>query len=217
MDGHPQGNGLYLGRWQVTEMTIFNAGNCLILAAAALITGCGKQARTEAVQLAKVLSEKKANFANANAIEKDFVNSARAWCGGITTNGAGRGAELNQNATVAAELAKSAVAVSAELGQLRQAVNGPALQEEYPRSVRNDLITQLTERQRMLQNMRALLEASATQFLEYRESKAYAGDTYPDGIGKLDALLQVYKAQGDVVGSALAALKSKYSLNDSEL
>ena len=86
-----------------------------MLAAAALITGCGKQERTEAVQLAKLLTEKKANFAAANAIEKDFVSSDRAWCGGITANGAGRGVELDQNATVAAELAKSAVAASSEL------------------------------------------------------------------------------------------------------
>lgn len=197
---------------KVTEMTIFKAGNCLLLAAAALLTGCGKQARTEAVQLAKVLTEKQANFASANAIEKDIVSSARAWCGGITANGAGRGAELDQNASVAAQLAKSAVAASTELSQVRQAVDGQPLQEEYPRSVRNALITQLTNRQRVLQNMRALLEQSGAQFLEYRQSKAYAGDSYPDGIEKLDALLKVYKAPEDAVGTALAALNEKYSL-----
>jgi hypothetical protein len=198
-------------------MTIFNSGNCLLLAAAALITGCGRQERTEAVQLAKVLTEKKANFATANAIEKDFVSSARAWCGGITANGAGRGVELDQNATVAAELAKSAVAVSTQLSQVRQAVESQALTEEYPRSVRNALITQLTKRQRLLQEMRALLEQSATQFLGYRQSKGYVGDTYPDGIGKLDTLLQAYRPPEDAVGTALAALKAEYSLSDSEL
>ncbi len=198
-------------------MTILNAGNCLVLAAALFFTGCGKQARMEAVQLAKALNQKKANFATANAIEKDFVDSARAWCGGIAANGAGKGPELNQNAIVAAELAKSAVAASNELSQLRQAVNAATLTEEFPRGIRNDLITQLTERQRQLQNMRALLEQSAAQFLEYAKSKGYTGDTYPDGIGKLDALLQVYKAQGDVVGTALDALKSKYGLSDGEL
>jgi hypothetical protein len=199
------------------EMTTFNSGNCLLLAATALLTGCGKQERTEAVQLARVLTEKKANFAAADAIEKDFVSSARAWCSGITANGAGRGAELDQNATVAAELAKSAVAASAQLSQARQAVDDQPLKEEYPRSVRNALITQLTKRQRLLQDIRALLEASATQFLEFRHSKTYAGDTYPDGIGKLDLLLRAYKAPEDAVETALAALKTKYSLSDSEL
>ena len=198
-------------------MTIFNSGSCLLLAVAALITGCGKQARTEAVQLAKALTEKKANFASADAIERDLVSNARAWCGGITANGAGRGAELDQNATVAAELAKSLVAASAQLGQVRNAIEGQPLKEEYPQSIRNELITQLTKRQRMLQDMRALLEQSATQFLEYRHNKAYVGDTYPDGIAKLDTLLQAYKAPEDAVGTALAALRAKYSLSGSEL
>ena len=197
-------------------MTVFKSGKCILAAAAVLFTACGKQERTEAVQLAKVLTEKKANFASANAIEKDFVSSARAWCGGITANGAGRGAELKQNATVAAELAKSAVAVSAELSQVRQAVDAQPLTEEYPRSVRNALITQLTTRQRALQNMRALLQQSSTQFLDYRQSKAYVGDTYPDGIGKLDSLLQTYRAPEDSVGTALAALNAKYRLSDSK-
>ena len=216
-DGHARRNRLYLGRGRVMKMTIFNSGGCLLLAIAALITGCGKQARTEAVQLTKVLTEKKANFASADAIEKDLVSSARAWCGGITANGAGRGVELGQNATVAAELAKSAVAASAALSQVRQAVDGQPLKGEYPRSVRNVLITQLTTRQRLLQDIRALLEQSAPQFLEYRHDKAYVGNTYPEGIGKLNTLLQAYKAPEDGVGTALAALKAKYKLPDSEL
>jgi hypothetical protein len=190
---------------------------CLLLAAVAFITGCGKQERAEAVQFAKALKEKKANFASANTIEKDFVSSARAWCGGITANGAGRGVELDQNAAVAAELAKSAVAISSQLSQVRQAIDGLPLREEYPRNVRNVLTTQLTKRQRLLQDMRALLEQSAPQFLEYRHSKAYVGDTYPDGVGKLDALLRAYKAPEDVLGTALAALQAKYGLSDREL
>jgi len=65
--------------------------------------------------------------------------------------------------------------------------------------------------------MRALLEQSATQFLEYRSNKAYVGDTYPEGIAKLDALLRTYKAPEDAVGTALAALKAKYGLSESEV
>ena len=175
------------------------------------------QERNEALQLAKALNEKKADFAKADAIEKDFTDNAKAWCGGITANGAGRGVELDQNASVAAQLAKSAVAASAQLSQVRQAISGVTLQAEEPVNVRNALTTQLTNRQRMLQDMRSWLEQSSTQFLEYKNTKAYVGDTYPDGIGKLNTLLQSYKVPEDTVGAALANLKSKYSLKDSEL
>jgi hypothetical protein len=189
---------------------------CLLLAAVALISGCGKQERIEAVQLAKTLKEKKPNFDSANNLEKDLVSSARAWCGGIAANGAGRGAELDQNSSVAAQLAKSAVAASAQLSQVRLAIDGQSLNEEYPRNVRNELTTLLTKRQRQLQDMRAWLEQSAPQFLEYKQSKTYAGDTYPDGIGKLDAMLRGYKAPEDAIGPTLAALQTKYGLKDGE-
>ncbi|HXB74321.1 MAG TPA: hypothetical protein VNY05_39155 [Candidatus Acidoferrales bacterium] len=206
-------------------MVSLNSRHCLVLgrllgwllAAALCMTGCGKQERTEAVQLAKALTGKKANFADANAIEKDFISSARAWCSGITANGAGRGAELDQNAAVAAGLAKSALAISAQLSQVREAIDSQPLKEEYPRTVRNELTTQLTKRQRLLQDMRALLEQAAPQFLEYKQSKTYAGDTYPDGVGKVDALLGAYKPPEDALGTALAALQSKYSFSASEL
>ena len=198
-------------------MGILASRCCILLAAVSFITGCDKQERTEAVQFAQALNGKKADFALANTIERDFVSSARAWCGGITANGAGRGVELDQNAAVATELAKSAVAISSQLSQVRQAIDGQSLKEEYPRSVRNVLTTQLTKRQRLLQDMRALLEQSAPQFLEYKHSKAYVGDTYPDGVGELDALLRTYKAPEDALGAALAALQSKYGLSGNEL
>jgi len=198
-------------------MTVLNPRYCLFLAAIACITGCGKQERIEAVQFAKVLTEQKANFTSATTIEKEFVSNARVWCGDITANGAGRGATLDQNAAVAAELAKTAVAISAQLSQLRHAIDGQPLKEEYPRQVRDELTTQLTRRQRLLQDMRALLEPSATQFLDYKHSKGYVGDTYPDGIDKLNALLGAYKPPDDALGAALAALQAKYHLSDSEL
>jgi hypothetical protein len=198
-------------------MRISTSGFCLLVAAAACLTGCGKQERNEAVQLAKALTAKKADYASSNTIERDFVSSARAWCAGITTNGAGRGAELDQNAAVATEIAKSAVAVSAQLSQVRQVVDDQPLKEEYPREIRNTLITQLTQRQRLLQDMRALLEQSAPQFLQYRKDKTYKGDTYPDGIGKLNTMLESYKEPQDAIAAALGALKAKYGLSDSEL
>jgi hypothetical protein len=65
--------------------------------------------------------------------------------------------------------------------------------------------------------MRALLEQAAPQFLEFGKNKAYAGDTYPDAIGKLNAMLGTYKEPEDAIATALGALKAKYGLNDSEL
>jgi hypothetical protein len=198
-------------------MRISNSKFCVLTAAALCLAGCGKQARNEAVQLAKTLTAKKADYASSNAVEKDFVSSARAWCTGITTNGAGRGVELDQNASVAAQIAKSAVAVSAQLGQVRQAVDDLPLKEEFPRDVRNTLITQLTKRQRLLQDMRAMLEQAAPQFLDYKKVKTYSGDTYPDGIAKLNAMLEAYQEPEDAIATALGALKAKYDLSDSEL
>jgi hypothetical protein len=198
-------------------MMVLNSRYCWLLAAVALTAGCGKQERIEAVQFAQVLTGKKADFSSANAIEKDLISNARAWSGGITANGAGRGAELDQNAAVAAELAKNTVAVSSQLSQVRQAIDALPLKEEYPREVRDVLTTALTKRQRALQEMRALLEQSATQFLEFRQSKTYTGDTYPDGIGKLEALLHAYMSPDDAVATAIAALQEKYELKDSDL
>jgi len=198
-------------------MSISNSRFCIVMALAACITGCGKQERLEAVRMAKALAATKADYASASKTEKDFVSSARAWCAGITANGAGRGAELDQNAAVAAEIARSAVAVSAHLSQVRQAADDQTLTAEFPKSVRSTLITQLTKRQRLLQDMRAALEQAAPQFLEYRKIKTYAGDTYPDGIGKLNTMLGAYKEPDDALGAALAALKEKYSLSDSEI
>jgi hypothetical protein len=198
-------------------MRISNFVLYLLAAAVGFVTGCGKQERNEAVQLAKVLNAKKADYASSNTIEKDFVNSARAWCAGITTNGAGRGAELDQNSSVATEIAKSAVAVSTQLSQVRQVVDDLSLKEEFSKDVRNTLITQLTKRQRALQDMRAQLEQAAPQFLEYRKMKSYAGDTYPDGIGKLNTMMGTYKEPEDAIATALTALKTKYGLSDSEI
>jgi hypothetical protein len=187
-----------------------------VLLAAVFLFGCGKAERAEAVKLTKVLTEKQANFNKGNSMESDLIASARAWSGGIVANGAGHGAELKQNAAVATELAKSAVAASAELGQVRQAVYGLSLEEEYPQSVRLNLITVLTKRQRDLQDIRALLEQSAPQFLDYQNSKTYAGDQYPGGIGKLNAMIGSYSTPEDTVGTAIADLKAKYKLTGNE-
>ena len=125
---------------------------CWLLAAVALFSGCGKEERTEAVRFCRTLQQKSADFASANAMEKDFLASARSWCGSIMENGAGRGDQLNQNAAVAQDLAKSAAFISTQVGAVRQAVYDESLKQEFPQSIRVNLITQLTKRQRLLQD-----------------------------------------------------------------
>jgi hypothetical protein len=197
-------------------MKILNTRNCFV-AAVILLTSCGRQERLEAVRFAKVLTEKQSNLAAADAIEKELVANARAWSGGITAYGSGRGETLNQNAIVAAELAKSAVAASAQLSAIRQAIDSQALQEEYPRSVRNELTRHLTRRQRTLQDIRALLEDSATQFRQYKQSTKFTGEAYPESLGKLVSLLAPYQLPEDAVAGALFALKSKYGFGEKEI
>lgn len=189
----------------------------LLLAAVAFASGCGRQERIESVQLSQILKKNLANFDAVNAVENDFIRDARSWSAYIVANGAGKGEQLDQNAAVAAQLAKSAVAISLQLGQVRQAVYDLSLKQEYPQSVRDALISDVANRQRFLQDLRTLLEQSAPQFTEFRHSKTYAGDAYPGPMGQLNALLETYKAPANAVGSALADLKTKYKLRDNEL
>ena len=83
--------------------------------------------------------------------------------------------------------------------------------------IRGTLTRQLIERQRFLQEMRALLEESAPVFLELRQKRDYTGDTYPGGIGKLNEILQIYKGPVDILAQAITALRTKYSIKDAEL
>jgi len=190
---------------------------CCWLAAVALFSGCGKEERIEAVGFSNILQQKHADFASANALEKDLLASARSWCGSIMENGAGRGDQLNQNAAVAQDLAKSAAFISTQVGAVRQAIYDVSLKQEYPQSIRVNLITQLTKRQRSLQEVRALLDDSAPGFLDLRLSKDYKGDAYPGGIPKLNAMLESYGNPKDVVGEAIQSLKTKYDIQDADL
>ena len=183
-----------------------------LLAAVALFSGCGREERTEAVRLCKTLQQKSADFASANAMEKEFLASARSWCGSIVENGAGRGDQLSQNAAVAKDLAKSAALISTQVGAVRQAVYDEPIKQEYTQSIRLNLITQLTKRQRSLQEVRALLDDSAPGFLDLGLTKDYKGDAYPGGIPKLNAMLEGYHSPEDLVGDAIQSLKTKYDL-----
>jgi hypothetical protein len=191
--------------------------HCCLVAAAVLLVGCGKEEHNEAVRLSKALTAKQANFVNASTLEKSFVASARDWAGGIAANGSGKGAALDQNAAVAAELAKNAVAIGAELSEVRQALDDQTLQSDFTKNVRSTLVTQLTKRQRYLQDMRSLLEQAGPEFLTYKANKNYAGDLCPGGIGKLDAMLSSYAIPNDDLGAALAALKEQYKFASGEI
>jgi hypothetical protein len=190
---------------------------CWLAAAMLFVSGCGKEERREAVGFYKVLVEKRAAFAESNALEKGFVDSVRGWCAAITANGAGVAAQLDQNASVAQDLAKSSAAISAQVGQIRQAVYDRPIQKEFAKGVRSTLIGELTRRQRFLQELRAALQDSAAAFEGFRQSRGYKGDTYPAGIDKLTQLLQSYREPGDALAEAVTALTGKYNIKDSDL
>jgi len=198
-------------------MTSVKLRYCWLLAAVALFSGCGKEERAEAVRFSKVLQQKSADFAKANALEKDFLAGARAWCDSIMADGAGRGDQLNQNAAVAKDLAKSAAFISTQVGTVRQAIYDAPVKQEFAQSIRVNLLTQLTKRQRSLQDVRALLDDSAPGFLDLRLSRDYKGDSYPGGIPQLSALLGAYISPEDLVGAAIKSLKTKYDITDADL
>jgi len=182
-----------------------------------LFSACGKQERMEAVRLQKILIQKKAGFIESNVQEKEFVSGVRGWCASITADGGGKGVQLDQNASVAQDLAKSAANVSAQVGQVRQAVYDMPVEKEFVKGVRNTLITELTRRQRLLQEIRSALQESAAAFDGFRQSRGYKGDQYPAGIDKLNRILQSYKEPGDAVADAVTALTDKYGIKDAEL
>jgi hypothetical protein len=198
-------------------MTSVKLRYCWLLAAVALFSGCGREERAEAVRFSKTLQQKSADFAKANAMEKELLASARSWCGSIVENGAGRGDQLNQNAAVAQDLAKSAAFISTQVGAVRQAIYNESIKQEYAQSIRLNLITQLTKRQRSLQDVRALLDDSAPGFLDLRRSPEYKGDAYPGGIPKLNAMLEGYHSPEDLVAEAIESLKTKYDIRDADL
>ena len=198
-------------------MTSVKLRYCWLLAAVALFSGCGREERREAVRFSKTLQQKSADFSKANAMEKDFLASARSWCNSIMADGAGRGDQLNQNAAVARDLAKSAAYISTQVGTVRQAIYDEPIKQEYAQNIRVSLITQLTKRQRTLQEARALLDDSAPGFLDLRLNRDYKGDAYPGGIPKLNVMLEGYPSPADVVGEAIKSLKTKYDVQDADL
>jgi len=183
-----------------------------LLAAAALLCGCGGAAKREATELSRILAHDQPGFAALNSQEKDLVTASQAWTEAVATGGAGQGEQLERNAAAADDLAKSADSISRELGKMRQEIYEQTLREEFPQGVRANLITQITKRQRLLQEIRSDLTEAATQFRALGQMRGYKGNSYPGSIDKLAQLLQVYKPPANVIGEALGALKDKYGL-----
>jgi hypothetical protein len=190
---------------------------CLGLAAALALCGCGGAEKKEAVSFAKTLKQKQADMQGAIDVERDFVKKARPWVEQIQTGGAGKGAQLEQNAATATELAQMTATISNHLSQVRQAVYDKPLKTEYLQDIRLGLITDITKRQRTLQELKTLFEGVAPEFLSFKKNATYKGDTYPGGISKIDAITNSYSSQLDIVSDALKSIKAKYELSDSEI
>jgi len=190
---------------------------CWLLAAVLVWTGCGKEERREGTSLFNVLTQKHADMAAVNALEKDLVGSTRAWYEGIINNGAGKGKDLEQNAESAKSMAFSASEVANQLGHLRQGIYDLPLQQEYPQSVRSAVINQMMQRQKKLQEVRLALEASSAGFLDLARSTAYKGDSYPPEIDKVNSLTSGYVMPEDALAKAIGELKVKYTLEDVDL
>jgi len=189
----------------------------LLLTATLSICGCGRQERVEAVNFAKLLSQKQADFNRANAVEKEFLAGTRGWCDNLTSSGAGRSGELAGHSATAAELAKSANSLSAQIGPLRQSVADVRLQIEELQKIRSAMMEKLQKRQRFLQEVRAALDESAAGFKALQQDRKYDGSSYPGGIGKLSQILQSYRGPDDVLAEAITAIRTKYDIKDAEL
>jgi len=189
---------------------------CCVIAAALVWTGCGAAERKEAVSFGQFLTQKNAEFAATNALEKDLLGSTKMWCESIIAGGSGHGKDLSGNAESAKELAQSASLVSTQLGQLRQSLFDQPLHKENLESIRAGLLAQLMKRQKMLQEVRTNLTGAADNFIGFSQSRAYTGDSYPAGIDKLNSMLGGYKGPDDLLAKAIAELKATYKIQDAE-
>ena len=185
---------------------------CLSISAV-ILTGCGREAHREAVALCQVLEQNQSAYTNANGMERDLVASSRNWTETIMAKGGGHGVELTGNAAVAKELARSADMISTQLGELRKTVYDQPLQKEELQSVRTAINAQISKRQKFLQEIRVVLQETATQFEGLGETRAYKGDTYPVGIDRLAALLQGYHSPEDAVRQAVESLRNNYGIS----
>lgn len=189
---------------------------CWLAIAAGLMCGCGA-GRQEAVGFGRILQAGKGDFTAANTTEKELVAATRGWVDSVTTQGSGRGEQLTQNAKIAGDLAKSADNVSTQLGQLRKAVYDQQLQKEFLQGIRSTLITQITQRQRALQELRATLHDCEAELTQLSQTRNYRGDSYPQSVAKLSQVLGSFATPADLVGDALKSLKDEYGLKDADL
>lgn len=182
------------------------------IAACIVLCGCGRQAHREAGALCQVLVKNQAAYGTANGMERDLVKSTRQWTETMMTGGAGKGLQIAENAGVAKELAHSADIISIQLGELRKTLYDQTVQTEELQAIRSTINTQISKRQKFLQEIRGVLDQTAVQFVALGETRAYKGDSYPAGIDRLVALLQSYHSPEDAVGQAVDSLKADYGV-----
>jgi hypothetical protein len=182
-----------------------------------LVSACGRQEKTEGVQLAKALNEKKTAFAKICAEENLVVDQVRKWSSDIVSNGAGKGPQLEQNALTALELSKNAVNVGNELSTLRQSISNIPLTTEEPGTIRANVMGEFSKRQRYLHELKTLLENSAPGFRQLAEQKSYKGDSFPAGLDKLNGMVTGYNVREGTLDEAVASLKEKFEIADTEL
>jgi hypothetical protein len=183
-----------------------------LLVSTTFFTGCGKEEHREAVALCRILERNQPTYNNTNAMERDLVASTGTWSQTVMTGGAGNGTDLGQSATVAKELAHSADIISTELGELRKVMYDQILKTGELQAVRTTINAQVSKRQRFLQEIRLVLQETATQFENLAQSRTYHGDTYPAGIDRIAQLLQSYHSPEDILRQSIESLKSNYGI-----
>jgi len=187
----------------------------IVLSAAAFLASCGRETHREAVVLSQTIEHTQPAYRSAGGMERDLISSTRGWVETIQGNGAGHGAEIAQNAAVAGELAHSADVISTQLGEIRKSLYDQTLQKDDLQAIRTTINAQITQRQKLLQQLRLVLTDTAAQFRALAESRTYKGDSYPAGIDRLGQILQAYHSPEDALRQALGRLKEDFGITSS--
>jgi hypothetical protein len=156
------------------------------------------------------LTALEADAGAASTIENEMLNRARPWCAGMTAAGTGHDAELESNIAAGAEFARLAQTANDRWDSIRKALAAEHLRAEYPRNLRSNLTAQIAKHQAALQELRAALDDTATQFKAFAQDRTFTGDTVPPAVTKLDHILGSYEPPADDIATALSELHTKY-------
>jgi len=182
----------------------------LIGAAMLVLAGCHKDDRADATQLEKALTVLQADAGAAASLENEMLNRARPWCAGMTAAGTGHDADLATNTATAADLARLAQTANDRWEAIHKALVAERLRAEYPRNLRSNVTAQIAKHQAALQELRAALDDTATQFKSLAQNRDYTGDTVPPVVTKLDHILGQYEPPTDDISAALSEIRAKY-------